>query len=89
MNIIKAIYPKGTKVKVKYGHLILEGNKVIDIRPELTTEIGIVEYTYGEKSETDSKYDSSPRGYKQYSLYFEGRGSICWFHEYNLIPINE
>lgn len=82
---LKAKYPNGTRVKVSVGHLIysFEGGKCSsqDISPHLTEDVATVEYTYGEKSETDYKYSRGERGYSQYCLKFDKYGSIAWFNE--------
>lgn len=88
---MKAKYPNGTRVKVKYGHLIwnIGGGKEMkatDISPHLTEDIATVEYTYGEKSETDFRYSQGDDGYKRYSLRFDKFGGISWFDEDCLIP---
>lgn len=87
---MKARYPNGTRVKVKYGHLIyssFKGNTGwSDARPELTEDTATVAYTYGEKSETDGKYSKGDAGYKSYALTFDKYGTIAWFDEKHLIP---
>lgn len=91
----KQKYKKGDRVKVKYGHILWSNDKRMvgnnwkqigemqyDIRPELTEDIATVEYTYEEKF---SKGDDD---FNIYSLKFDKHGSISWFDEDHLIPVN-
>lgn len=90
---MKAKYPNGIRVKVKYGHTMwsmYKGNLTVqDIRPELTQDVATVMYTYGEMSETDHRFSKGDEGYKSYSLKFDKYGQIAWFEEDHLIPIIE
>lgn len=78
-------FKNGDRVKVKVGHPIWQrsNGKVewMDMMPELTQDIATVEYTYGEKSETDYRFSKGEEGYKEYSLKFDNHGSISWFNE--------
>lgn len=95
-------YKKGDRVKVNVGHWMYSnkenssigkfigksenGGFYYDIRPQLTEDTATVEYTYGEKSETDGRFSKGESGYKQYSLKFDKYGSISWFDEENITP---
>lgn len=104
---MEAKYKNGSRVKVKYGHLIWQNNKCeghlgmkesptcklvhtdehiqwFDIRPELTEDIATVEYTYGEKSETDYRFSGGDAEYKRYCIKFDKHGTISWFDEEQL-----
>lgn len=85
-------YKKGDRVKVLVGHLMwtLKGGVVTheDIRPELTEDTATVEYTYGQMSEIDERYSKGDSGYESYSLNFDKHGSIAWFDEDIIVPLN-
>lgn len=93
-------YKKGERVRVLVGHRLwssdplFKGGKVlsengkfkeIDINPELTEDTATVEYTYGQASETDSRFSKGKDGYDRYSLRFDKHGSICWFDEFDIV----
>lgn len=84
-------YKKGDRVKVLIGHPMWQSDgegkvRNFDCRPELTQDVATVEYSYGEKSETDSRYSPGEQGYKSYSLKFDKYGSISWFEENVITP---
>ncbi len=92
--MIEQKYKKGDRVKVLIGHPIwtISGKnkgQVMDAMPQLVEDTATVEYTYGEKSETDWKFSKGDSGYKQYCLNFDKHGSIAWFDEDHIIPANE
>ena len=88
---MKAKIPNGTRVKVKIGHRLWKSNGKggtieYDMCPELKADTASVQYTYGEKSETDSKYSpGDERTYAQYALKFDKHGVRAWFNESDLI----
>lgn len=80
-------YKQGDRVKVLFGHPMWSNNDGwIDIAPYLTEDVATVEYSYGEKSETDSRFSKDGSGYHQYSLKFDKYGSVAWFNENTIIP---
>lgn len=100
----KQKYQKGDRVKVLIGHrmwssgmeipgakLLRSGDKFkeYDISPHLTEDIATVQYTYGEMSEIDERFSKGDDGYKSYCLKFDKNGTISWFEEDVIIPLNK
>ena len=87
-------YKKGDRVKVLVGSQMWtnhgKGNVTIrDTMAELMQDTATVEYTYGEKSETDGRFSKGEDGYKRYCLNFDKHGSIAWFDEQIIISAED